>query len=98
MKQAPLTVLPPRPQFQAGAESRLLLVRNAPWGDVMVDLYGDLDDDGYSVEDVALAGSPVSLAEWFLAADLAELSRWCDRHLPSAARLRADAAAEERIP
>lgn len=98
MKHVPLTVLPPHPQAQAGSESRLLLVRNALYGDVLVDLYGDLDEDGYSVEDVALANSPVSLAEWFSAADLAELSRWCDRRLPGAAQLRAQAAAEERIP
>lgn len=94
-----LFILPDTDQTHVGAESARLLVSGAPWRGVLLDLYGSASlEHGYEVDDVALKGSPWSLVEWFSAAELAQMSAWCDDHLPTGQELRALDRAESDAP
>jgi len=70
-------------------------------GDLFLDLYGVRDADGYEVLTATLTGSPVSLDQFLSGRALAEMSAWCDDHLPSAHQLllvsQQDAAAERAL-
>ncbi|MBQ5963177.1 hypothetical protein [Massilia sp. ZL223] len=61
-----------------------------------LDLYGELDEDGYEVNDITLAGSKVSLFELVSADFLESLSLTLDLTQPSAAQLRRQSCAEQR--
>lgn len=59
-----------------------------------LDLYGHIDEDGYSVTFVTIAGSDTCIP---VDADLRSyMAAWCDDHLPTAEELRREHAAEAR--
>lgn len=64
---------------------------------IKLDLYGALDEDGYEVMDIALAGSNVSLFELVPVAFLERLTAWCNDKLPTGAELRRQARGEVRL-
>lgn len=97
--------MPAAPRFaqpEIDADSKLLKV-GYRHGDLHLDLYGCLDEDGYEVETVALTGvttldgKPVSLADLFSRRELAGMSDWCNLNLPSAAELKRFSRQEARI-
>jgi len=61
-------------------------------GSLLLDLHGTLDQHGYDVQAVSISGAAagcqvVDLSELFSRRELADMSAWCDLHLPSAHQL-----------
>lgn len=50
---------------------------------LLLDLYGEFDEDGYTVLDVALSGTNVGLFPLTSLEFLDQLSTWCNAKLPS---------------
>lgn len=69
----------------------LQLLKTAyPNGGLLLDLHGSLDQHGHDVQAVSItgAGGPlVDVVELFSRGELADMSAWCDRSLPSAHQL-----------
>lgn len=78
-----------------------LLVEAYEHGGIYLDLYGTNSiAGGYDVEDVSLTGTTVALTALFSRDQLRDMSRWCNRKLPSASALglvSQQEAAAERI-
>lgn len=72
-------------------DAYLQLLKTAyPHGGLLLDLHGALDQHGYDVQAVSItgAGGPlVDVVELFTRQELADMSAWCDRKLPSAHQL-----------
>ena len=64
--------------------------------DLLLDLYGTRDEDGYCVETVALTGQKIDLCELFSGCQLEQMGTWCDDNLASARVLRLVSAQEAR--
>lgn len=62
-----------------------------------LDLFGCFDEDGYEVNDIALVGTNVSLAEIVEISFLERMTDWCNNHLPTAAELRRKSANDSRF-
>lgn len=63
---------------------------------LLLDLYGTFDEDGYCVETVALTGQKIDLCELFSGCQLEQMGTWCDDNLASARVLRLVSAQEAR--
>lgn len=48
-----------------------------------LDLYGEIDEDGYAVRDVTLAGSSIGLGQIVDDGHLEDMGHWLDRHMQS---------------
>jgi len=83
-----------QPQLEPGTQ---LLKLGYLHGELYLDLYGHLDEDGYEVEAATLTGNPVNLAELFSHRELGDMSAWCDRNLPTARELLLVSQQESRI-
>lgn len=81
-----MTRLPIRQQPKVSSAYRLLT--SYLHEGLLLDLYGDFDEDGYTVLDVALTGTNVGLFPLVSLEFLDQLSTWCNAKLPSAAELR----------
>lgn len=66
---------------------------------LLVDLYGELDANGYDVQHVGLYRSVdmTDIGVWLKREVLLQMSDWCDDHLPSAHDLRLVSIYEARI-
>ena len=85
----------PHNQPQVSSAYRLLASREH--NGLKLDLYGEVDEDGYVVYDLALAGTKVSLFYLVSLEFLDSLSLSLDLTMPSAAELRRQSRAEQRI-
>lgn len=63
----------------------------------LLDLYGSFDRDGYEVEDIALAGTTISLYEIVDEYMLKNLSEWADLHLASCEQMYAESKMDAKI-
>jgi len=63
---------------------------------LLLDLYGTLDEAGYEVFDIALAGTNISLFELVPTEFLERLSTWCNDKLPSPREVRIQSEMEAR--
>lgn len=79
------------------ATAKLLYQRYEHNG-LLVDLYGDFDASGYTVEYVGLHNSVdrADLAVWLSKDELLQLSAFCNRRLPSTEELLHEQIAENR--
>ena len=66
---------------------------------LLVDLYGELDANGYDVQHVGLYRSVdmTDIGAWLKREVLLQMSDWCNRRLPSAHELRMVSVDEVRI-
>lgn len=64
---------------------------------LLLDLYGTFDADGYTVLDVALSGTNISLHPVIHLQLFDDLTKWCNAKLPSAAELRRASEREGRV-
>ena len=83
---------PPHQQPQVSKAYRLLA--SYIHEGVKLDLFGTLDEEGYEVFDIALAGTNISLFELVPTEFLERLSTWCNDKLPSPREVRIQSAME----
>jgi hypothetical protein len=74
-----------------------LLETSHSYNGLSLDLYGEIDENGYQVYDVALTGTTTSLFELVSEKLLKAFSQYLDDHLPSPAQLKEDSRQEARI-
>ncbi len=84
----------PAPHQQPKVSRTLRLLTSYIHEGVKLDLYGTFDEDGYEVNDIALAGTNVSLFELVPVEFLDRLSNWCNDKLPSVREVRIQSAME----
>lgn len=83
-----------QPQIASGLT---LLCANYQHEGLSLDLHGCHDEDGYEVNDIALAGTTVSLFELTPIETLENLSRRLDFLLPNGPQLRQASRDEQRV-
>lgn len=75
-----------------------LLYRGYKFSDrLTLDLYGEVDDEGYAVLDAALPGSDIGLEELLTYKQLEDMGYWLDRHMQDDMEHLIDRAEQDRL-